>query len=482
MKKLIVRISFILIAVSTLQLSAQWQNDVRLSNNPSSSLASRDRGIAVYGNNLHVVWQDQRDGEVEVYYTRSTNNGVSWGAEQRLSPVGDYSGAPTIALYQSTIHIVWMDQRLAGLDIFYLRSTDNGTTWQPEVQLTTDLMDSQLPSLSVSGNNVYLAWDDNRHPPNKEIYFRRSTNAGLNWSSEMRLTNDTMLSNDVSIASTGQNLHLAWVSGTGNSEIYYRRSTNGGVYWLTEQRLTNDPAISFYPCVAVSGQNINLFWSDSRDGNYEIYFKRSTDGGIAWSADSRLTNAAGNSLIPGAVVFGQMIGLVWSDLRTNFYKVFYKASTNGGLNWSTDLMISPPENFGYANNSSIDISDSSLHVVWEDARHGSPEIYYRKNILGTPVAVTPVNGEIPSSYSLSQNYPNPFNPVTNIKFSIPKAGLVKLTVFDVLGREVSVLVNEVKTAGSFIADLDASMFSSGVYFYRLESNNFVETKKMLLVR
>lgn len=74
MKKLIVSISFILIALSTLQLSAQWQNDVRLSNNPSNSLASRDRGIAVYGNNLHVVWQDERDGvpKYTIYVQRTT--------------------------------------------------------------------------------------------------------------------------------------------------------------------------------------------------------------------------------------------------------------------------------------------------------------------------------------------------------------------------------------------------------------------------
>jgi hypothetical protein len=98
------------------------------------------------------------------------------------------------------------------------------------------------------------------------------------------------------------------------------------------------------------------------------------------------------------------------------------------------------------------------------------------------VGISQNGNEIPNAFSLSQNYPNPFNPTTNIKFSIPQAGLVKLTVFDILGREVSVLVNEVKTAGNYVADFDASMLSSGVYFYRLESGNFVETKKMLLVK
>ena len=482
MKKLIYRISFICLLLITVQVFAQWQSDVRLTNNSANSLGGRDKSIAVYGNNIHVVWQEHRDGDAEVYYKRSTNSGVSWSTDQRLSPVGNFSGAPTLALYQSTIHIFWVDQRLVPVDIFYIRSTDNGTTWQSEVQITTDMMDSQYPSVSVSGSNVYLAWEDNRHLPNKEIYFRRSTNSGVNWSSEVRLTNDTVVSNDVSVASIGQNIHLAWVSGTGNSEIYYRNSTNGGVNWSTEQRLTNDPAISFYPCIAVSGQNVNLFWSDTRDGNPEIYFKRSTDGGAVWSTDSKLTNAAGNSLSSNAVVFGQLIGVVWSDLRLNFYKVYYKVTTNGGLNWSSDLLLSPMANTGYANNPCIDISDSSAHVVWEDTRDGNPEIYYKKNIFSFPVGITPLNSEIPSEFSLSQNYPNPFNPVTNINFSIPKTGLVKLTVYDAAGREAAVLFNGRLSAGTYNYDFDASQLASGIYFYKLESDDFTQTKKMVLVK
>ncbi|KXK52302.1 MAG: fibronectin type III domain-containing protein [Chlorobi bacterium OLB5] len=98
------------------------------------------------------------------------------------------------------------------------------------------------------------------------------------------------------------------------------------------------------------------------------------------------------------------------------------------------------------------------------------------------VGITQNNNQIPNLYSLSQNYPNPFNPVTNIKFALPNTGLVKLVVFDILGREVSTLVNEVRTAGNYTVDFDASSLSSGVYFYRIESGNFTDTKKMLLVK
>ena len=89
---------------------------------------------------------------------------------------------------------------------------------------------------------------------------------------------------------------------------------------------------------------------------------------------------------------------------------------------------------------------------------------------------------IPDSYQLSQNYPNPFNPSTKINFTIPVNGQVSLKVYDVLGKEVMSLVNDVMTAGRHEVTFNGSNLNSGTYFYRLQSGNFVETKKMLLVK
>lgn len=91
-------------------------------------------------------------------------------------------------------------------------------------------------------------------------------------------------------------------------------------------------------------------------------------------------------------------------------------------------------------------------------------------------------GTNPVSYSLSQNYPNPFNPVTTIKYSLADKNLVSVKIFDILGREVKTLVNEIKDAGNYELSFDASQFSSGVYFYSIRSGGFTDTKKMLLVK
>ncbi len=86
------------------------------------------------------------------------------------------------------------------------------------------------------------------------------------------------------------------------------------------------------------------------------------------------------------------------------------------------------------------------------------------------------------TYELSQNYPNPFNPITNIRYSIPKDGLVIIKIYDILGREVKKLVNEFKYTGSYIISFDGTGFSSGIYFYRLESGNFVQVKRMIILK
>jgi len=89
---------------------------------------------------------------------------------------------------------------------------------------------------------------------------------------------------------------------------------------------------------------------------------------------------------------------------------------------------------------------------------------------------------LPGSFRLSQNYPNPFNPVTRIKYSVPVQSSVKLILYDVLGKEVKTIVNEVKPAGEYIYDLNASSLSSGVYFYKLEADGFIDTKRMILLK
>jgi hypothetical protein len=98
------------------------------------------------------------------------------------------------------------------------------------------------------------------------------------------------------------------------------------------------------------------------------------------------------------------------------------------------------------------------------------------------VGIKIISNETPENYILEQNYPNPFNPSTNIRYNLPKNGFVKIVVFDAVGREVETLVNEKQAAGIYEVSFGASQYSSGVYFYRLTTDNFSETKKMLFYK
>jgi hypothetical protein len=126
-------------------------------------------------------------------------------------------------------------------------------------------------------------------------------------------------------------------------------------------------------------------------------------------------------------------------------------------------------NTGYTGELTINNSDSTFKISLN-------------GVCGQVNGITPVSNEIPSNFSLSQNYPNPFNPVTNIEFSLPKAGYVSLTVYDVMGREVENLVNKDLKPGIYKADWNAANYTSGVYFYKLVTGDFNETKRMILVK
>ena len=90
--------------------------------------------------------------------------------------------------------------------------------------------------------------------------------------------------------------------------------------------------------------------------------------------------------------------------------------------------------------------------------------------------------DVPLTFRLEQNYPNPFNPATQITYFLPITSHISLKVFDLLGREVAMLVNEEKHAGSYSVEWNAANMPSGVYFYRLQTNDFVKTKKLVLIK
>ena len=124
-----------------------------------------------------------------------------------------------------------------------------------------------------------------------------------------------------------------------------------------------------------------------------------------------------------------------------------------------------------------DLVSATVHNVF-----GVTGTHPLEDVVTGGLAVEEISNEVPSVYSLKQNYPNPFNPTTNIQFAIPKAGFVTMKVYNLLGQEVSTLVDEYKNAGTYKVDFNASNLSSGVYFYKIDAGNYTNVKKMILMK
>ena len=110
---------------------------------------------------------------------------------------------------------------------------------------------------------------------------------------------------------------------------------------------------------------------------------------------------------------------------------------------------------------------------------------YKMNInysVVTEISENTISAITPKDFKLYQNYPNPFNPVTRIKFDLPKNNFIKIVVYDNVGREVRTVLNEYRNSGSYEINFDASALSTGVYYYKLSTDGFQETKRMILIK
>ncbi|MBS1492309.1 MAG: T9SS type A sorting domain-containing protein [Bacteroidetes bacterium] len=343
-------------------------------------------------------------------------------------------------------------------------STNNGNNWS-----LTSLAQSGFNKVTSSGANIYSG---TLYGDNRGIYI--SSNNGLNWTHTL---SPSELYGITAISASANNVFTS----TGRF-IYH--STNSGANW------TQTPVTFFVYALAINGSNI--FAGVETEGVY-----LSTNNGVNW-AQTSLNNRnvislafSNNNLFAGTdegVYFSTNNGTTWTQTSLNNRYVSSLVISNGNIFAGTDAGVYLSKDNGLTwiqKNQGLgtDVSDGPHLACSNDFIFASnpSSRTYRRN-LSEIISVRQISSSLPDKFSLEQNYPNPFNPVTKIIFSLPKSTFASLKIFNQLGKEITNLVKQKLNAGSYELIFDATSLSSGVYYYRLETENSSLTKSMVLIK
>ena len=265
-----------------------------------------------------------------------------------------------------------------------------------------------------------------------------------------------------------QKIDIVWTAENIN-KINISLSTNNGTQWIS---IASDlaastgiynwtvPALQSTECLVRISDVSNSAVSSVCPSKFSILSLEliSPVGGENWMVASKHT-------------------IIWNQF-VNDYKLLYY-STNNGTSWLKIADSIDPSINKY--DWTIPNTPSVKCVVALQLK--STSSFIKSSLAFTISAVSGIGSDdMPLSYNMQQNHPNPFNPSTKIKFQIPEQGLVNLKVFDVLGRELATLVNEHKPAGFYEVNFDASKMASGIYIYQIKANDFISTKKMILMK
>lgn len=328
-----------------------------------------------------------------------------------------------------------------------VRSLSFGNTWSVVTPVTSANLNAVC--FDLGGSSRQLTVGDNG-------IILRGTNFGANWTVIASGTSRKLL--DVSLNSSDR--EFAVVVGEKGTIL---RSTNYGLNWINVS--LTDTTINLYSInpTAVGLSEITPFYICGSQGR--IY--KSTDYGATWV----LKNSGTSNTLRSIYFTTDDSGAVTGENGT------VRMTTNGGDSWFTDTYFSNVT----GNITSISQMPRSSRTF--TALSNNNTLYFASEDTNIVInGINQISTEVPKEFSLSQNYPNPFNPKTNINLDLIKSGFVKLVVYDVSGKEVETLVSQYLKAGTYKIDWDGSKHSSGIYFYKIFTDDFIQTKKMVLVK
>jgi len=459
---------------------AQWEPEVRLTDNSAESMTSFDNAwcVATAGPTVHVVWHDARNGTTDIYYKRSLDGGDTWDPDTRLTVDPSWSERPSVAVRDAVVHVAWYDGRIGPPRIFYKRSLDNGTTWEPDICLTPTVGVGYHPSLAVYDSIVHVAWTDMSAGP--QIYYTRSVDDGATWEPARNITPGAPPAgkNLASIAVADALVHVTWTDSRSGPQIYYTRSLDYGVTWEADRCIT--PVPSQFASVAVSAAMVHVVYADFRSGNElpRIYYTRSLDSGVHWETEVPLAEAF-CSWYPTVAVAGSEVHAAWLDNRNgDVAEIYYRGSFDAGLTWEPEVRLT--ENPGESREPSLAVWGTHVHVVWHDDRDANWEIYYKRG--ASDEAGVEEQAEASISRLRAHAAPSIFRDRITVRLDEALKGPLHLAVYDVRGVPVCAAAYGAAPGLLSLEDARIERLAPGVYFLRMDADRQVGTQKLIKIR
>lgn len=288
------------------------------------------------------------------------------------------------------------------------------------------------------------------------------------------------------------NIYAVWTDGrrvNSKGDIYFAKSTNSGISFgsnipVNNLTITAADSIQYQPVITVGATNkVYVAFIDFRLASYRrAYLSISENGGNSFAPEVLVAGFPGGcDEIDNAALPNDRVSVAMnSGILPGGWAIWLFESTNGGANFSAPIALSDTFNTDPGDPSLVLAPNGTTYAVFNDARLGNKDVYFSKKIV--PVGIIENANSNQLSFFLYDNYPNPFNPTTKIRYSIPNSELVLIKIYDLLGKEVKILVNEYVNAGTHEIEFDGSSLPSGLYLCKLQSGKFTSVKKLVLLK
>ncbi len=349
---------------------------------------------------LHAAWMDNRTGGLRIYYADSVDGGAIWSGETTIDFLpGMANMAPSIAVDTSTgpysgyVYIAWQSMVSGNFEVYVIRSTDGGTTWNV---LDRHKLDNALPNSMATAPHVtvgtdgwvYVAFQDNRNG-NLDIFVTESSDGGAAWLMEKRVASDTNNKAHASISASGSFVVVAWEeSNASATSLWSAISADNGNIWqvsLIVSVPSGSGGVSYPSILIESSGRIHAVWIMLDAGNANlVMYSQSVDFGTSWIATKQVNDVfLGIPYSPNGLTITQSSGVlyvVWSDNRNGDYDVFCSWSENNGNKWGDGLLNNNDVRVDDTDDVVPDATDQTspstasglfgIYVIWSDMRNG----------------------------------------------------------------------------------------------------------------